>query len=132
MGVIFWMSTGTFSSEQTSRFIVPALNFLFPGLTPYQLDMIHGLIRKTGHVTEYFLLGILFFHAFRGNSSQRWQSKWTIYALIGVAFYAVSDELHQSFVSSRTASIVDVGIDSAGGILSQIAIIFRWKIMSRR
>ena len=118
MGVIFWMSTGMFSSEHTSQIIVPLLNFLFPGLTPDQIDMIHGLIRKAGHVTEYFLLGILFFHAFRGNSLQKWHIRWTIYSIIGVVFYAASDEFHQTFVSSRTASLVDFGIDSAGGILS--------------
>ena len=118
MGVIFWMSTGMFSSEHTSQIIVPFLNFLFPGLAPDQVDMIHGLIRKAGHVTEYFLLGILFFHAFRSNSLQKWSLRWTIYSIIGVVFYAASDEFHQTFVSSRTASLVDFGIDSAGGILS--------------
>jgi VanZ family protein len=129
MGVIFWMSTGMFSSEHTSQIIVPVLNFLYPGLAPHQVDMIHGLLRKAGHVTEYFLLGILFFHAFRNNSLQKWRLRWTIWAIIGVVFYAVSDEFHQIFVFSRTASLIDVGIDSAGGILSQIAIILRWKIM---
>jgi VanZ family protein len=128
MGVIFWMSTGMFSSEHTSRFIVPFLNFFFPGLAPPQVDTIHGLFRKTGHVSEYFLLGLLFFHAFRSNSLQKWRLRWTIYSIIGVVFYAVSDELHQVFVSSRTASLIDVGIDSAGGVLSQLAIILGWKI----
>jgi VanZ family protein len=123
------MSTGMFSSEHTSQIIVPVLNFLYPGRAPHQVDMIHGLLRKAGHVTEYFLLGILFFHAFRNNSLQKWRLRWTIYSIIGVVFYAVSDEFHQIFVFSRTASLIDVGIDSAGGILSQIAIILRWKIM---
>jgi len=131
MGVIFWMSTGMFSSDQTSRIIVPVLNFLFPGLAPHQLEMIHGLLRKAGHVAEYFLLGILFFRAFRGNTIQIWRLRWTIYAMIGVVFYAMSDECHQAFVSSRTGSLVDIGVDSAGGILSQVAIIFRWKILRR-
>lgn len=118
------MSTGMFSSDQTSRIIVPVLNFLFPGLAPHQLNMIHGLLRKTGHVTECFLLGIIFFRAFRGYTIQQWRLRWTIYAIIGVVFYAASDEFHQAFVSSRTASLIDVGIDSAGGILSQIVIMF--------
>ena len=127
MGVIFWMSTGMFSSEHTSRFIVPFLNFFSPGLAPHHVDMIHGLVRKTGHVSEYFLLGILFFHAFRSNALQKWRLRWTIYSIIGVVLYAASDEFHQVFVSSRTASLLDIGIDSAGGILSQLAIMLRWK-----
>lgn len=125
MGVIFWMSTGTFSPEHTSRIIAPVLNFLLPGLAPQYIDMIHGLVRKTGHITEYFLLGILLFNAFRGNSLQNWNLRWAIYAIIGVMLYATSDELHQSLVASRNPSFVDVGIDSMGGILAQFAITFR-------
>jgi len=128
MGFVFWMSTGTFSSEQTSRFIGPLLDFLFPQLPSQNIDMLHGLIRKAGHVTEYFILGLLLFRAIRGNSQQGWRLRWAVYALIGVVLYALSDELHQSFSSSRTSSLVDVGIDSAGGVLSQFAIIFREKI----
>jgi VanZ family protein len=123
MGVIFWMSTGTFSPEQTSHFIVPVLNSLFPWLPPQDVDWIHGLIRKSGHVTEYFVLGLLLFRAFRGDSSQTWCLRWALSALIGVALCAASDEFHQSFVASRTASPVDAGIDLIGGILSQIVII---------
>jgi VanZ family protein len=129
MGVIFWMSTGMVSPEHTAQVIIPVLNFLFPGLAPHQIEMIHGLIRKAGHVTEYFLLGILLFRAFRSNSLRNWRFRWAINAIIGVVLYAATDELHQTFVSSRTASLIDVGIDSAGGILSQIAIILRCKIL---
>ena len=125
MGVIFLMSTGTFSSEHTSRFIVPVLHFLFPWLSQQDVDMIHGMTRKAGHVTEYFILGLLLFRAFRGESPQAWRLRWALYAVIGVVFYAVSDEFHQSFVAVRTASLVDVGIDSTGGILSQIAVMLR-------
>jgi len=35
-------------------------------------------------------------------------------------FYAASDELHQSFVSTRTASLHDVGIDILGGIIALV------------
>ena len=131
MGVIFWMSTGMFSSENTSHIIGPLLDYLFPSISPQAEDLIHGLIRKTGHLTEYFILGLFFFRAFRGESLQKWHLRWTIYAIIGVALYALSDEFHQAFVATRTASIVDVIIDSAGGVLSQIVMMlwnFRcWK-----
>jgi len=98
------------------------------GVYTQNIDMLHGLIRKAGHVTEYFILGLLLFRAIRGNSQQGWRLRWAVYAVIGVVLYALSDELHQSFSSSRTSSLVDVGIDSAGGVLSQFAIIFREKI----
>jgi VanZ family protein len=127
MSIIFYMSTGMFSSENTSRIIVPILNFLFPWLPSHQINLIHGLIRKAGHVTEYFVLGLLLFNAFRGDSIEKWCLRWAIYTILGVVLYAVSDEYHQSFIISRTASFVDIGIDSMGGLLSQAAIIVRWK-----
>jgi VanZ family protein len=129
MVVIFWMSTGTFSSEQTSRFIVPLLHFLFPRLAPQDVDLIHGLIRKSGHVAEYFVLGLLLYRAFRATSSRIWRLQWAGFALIVVTLFAASDELHQSFVASRTPSLVDVGIDLVGGILSQSVIMLRGKIV---
>ena len=125
MGVIFGMSTGMFSSDHTSRFIVPLLNFLFPQLSPHDVDLIHGLIRRAGHVTEYFILGVLLFRAFRSDSPYPWRPRWTLYAIIAVVVYAMSDEFHQSFVGTRTASLIDISIDSAGGVLSQVAVTFR-------
>jgi VanZ family protein len=32
----------------------------------------------------------------------------------------VSDELHQSFISGRNASVVDVGIDIVSGVFAKI------------
>ena len=125
MGVIFGMSTGMFSSDHTSRFIVPVLQFFFPWLPPHDVDLIHGLIRRAGHVTEYFILGLLLFRAFRSDSPQAWLPRWTLYTIIAVVLYAMSDEFHQSFVVTRTASLVDVSIDTAGGVLSQIAVTLR-------
>ncbi len=129
MGVIFWMSTGTFSADHTSRFIGPLLHFLFPGLSEQDIELLHGMIRKAGHVSEYFILGLLFFHSLRGNSSQRWRLRWALTAILAVVLFALSDEYHQSWVASRTSSLVDVSIDSVGGVLSQIAILLKDKML---
>jgi VanZ family protein len=124
MSFIFWMSTDTFSAKHTSLIIEPILRFLMPEISSQELDMIHGLIRKCGHVVEYFVLGLFLFRAFRASfiRSRIWY--WVFPSIIGVVLYAASDEFHQSFVSARTASIIDVGIDTTGGILSQIACVF--------
>jgi VanZ family protein len=119
MGVIFWMSTEIFSDQNTSLIIEPVLHFLMPGISGQNIDIIHGLIRKFGHVTEYFILGLLLLCAFRAGSPKLWSWRWAFFTITIVLFYAVSDEFHQSFVSTRTASIVDVGIDTAGGIFAQ-------------
>ena len=118
MGIIFGMSTGSFSSENTAHIIEPILYFLFPGISSDDVALMHGLIRKAAHVTEYFILGLLLFRAFRGACLQMWQLSWTIAAIVVVVVYALSDEFHQSFIGTRTASLFDAFIDSMGGILA--------------
>ncbi len=113
------MSTESFSSENTSRIIEPILRFLMPSLLPEKAALVHGVIRKLGHVTEYFILGILLFRAFRSGSMELPGLRWAFYSVLVVMLYAASDEFHQSFVSARTASLFDVGIDIGGGVLAQ-------------
>lgn len=119
MGFIFWMSTGTFSSQNTSAFLEPALNLLVPDLSRQDVDMIHGAVRKTGHVTEYFILGLLLFRAFRNSLDKQRGWHWAFYSISVIVMYAAGDELHQSFVATRTAALSDVCLDIAGGLLGQ-------------
>lgn len=43
---------------------------------------------------------------------------------IGVGIiYAISDELHQSFIPGRSPSAIDVGIDTAGVILGILVVL---------
>ncbi len=124
MCFIFWMSTETFSSENTFSWTEVLLRFLAPNISAQEMVFIHGLIRKAAHVIEYFVLGLLLFRTFRGRSTLLWNWRWSFFAVIVVFLWAASDEFHQSFVSTRTASAVDVGIDTAGGILAQFVAAF--------
>jgi VanZ family protein len=124
MGFIFWLSTETFSSPKTFSFMETALRFFFPEISPREADLIHAMIRKSGHVMEYFILGLLLLRAFRGGSIGPWNWRRSFFAVILVALCAAGDEFHQSFVSTRTASVLDVVLDIAGGVLAQFAIIF--------
>jgi VanZ family protein len=119
MCFIFWMSTETFSSQNTFSWIEMLVRIWVPKISSQEMGFIHALIRKAGHVIEYFVLGLLLFRTFRGGSVSTWNWRWSFFAVIVVALWAASDEFHQSFVPTRTASAVDVGIDIAGGILAQ-------------
>ncbi len=121
MGFIFLMSTDLFSSENTASVIKPIIQFVLPGITPARADMIHSVIRKCAHVIEYFIFGALLFWAFCGGSQESKSWQWAGLSLIMVILYAASDEFHQSFISSRTASAIDVGIDTMAGMLAQLA-----------
>lgn len=127
---IFWMSTETFSAENTSSVVEKVVTFLVPMISSQGLDLVHAVIRKVAHVTEYFILSLLLFRAFRGGSSASWNCRWPFFAFIVVVLCAVSDELHQSFVPTRMGSYLDVGIDTAGGLLAQLVSFLRhcyWK-----
>lgn len=80
--------------------------------------MIHKAIRKLGHVTEYFVFGLLLFRAFRDDTKESRTLRWAFFSFIVLTLYAASDELHQSSVSNRTASVYDIGIDVLGGVIA--------------
>jgi len=117
MALIFIGSTDVLSAEHTSRFLVPILRWLDPQITGAALIAAQRLIRKLGHLTEYAILAALFWRALRGTE---WRSKILICfatASVTCALFAVSDEFHQSFVPSRTASARDVMIDVCGVLI---------------
>jgi len=112
-------STGVFTSENTSRIIVPLLRWLFPHAAENTLFFIHYLVRKTGHITEYFILSLLILHGIRqGRRTAR--LRWALIVIAIVAAYASLDEFHQSFVPGRTAAVSDVLLDTAGGVAAQV------------
>src|SRR5437868_14058964 len=112
---IFFASTGAFSAANTSLIVGPILRWLFPNISEEQLAIAHFITRKAAHVTEYAILGLLAARAFI-TSKQQLSNLWFWFALALVTLYALSDEYHQSFVPSRTASVYDSLIDMAGGM----------------
>ena len=120
-GVISTLSTDTFSSERTSALIIPTLHWLIPHASNETLLLIHAVIRKTAHLTEYFILGILLYQALRGDE-RGWNLKWALWAIAIAAAYASLDEFHQSFVPSRTSSPWDALLDTVGASAAQIAV----------
>ena len=118
LGVIFVGSTNLMSAEHTSRYIVPFLLWLKPGMSPQTIWVILVVIRKCAHVTEYAILALLLWRAVRSLSALSMKMSTSFgAALLGCAVFAASDEFHQSFVKSRTPSVRDVLLDVAGAVL---------------
>lgn len=117
LGVIFVGSTDLMSAEHTSRFIVPILLWLKPGMSPKTIWIILVIMRKCAHVSEYAILALLLWRALRSRSALRTKLPTLFGAvLLGCAVFAASDEFHQSFVKSRTPSVRDVLLDIAGAL----------------
>lgn len=134
MSIIFIGSTDLGSSQRTSRIIGPILRWFNPDVSDETIRIVQAFVRKGAHVSVYAVLAAL---AWRGRRVARgvklreggwsWREAWGIIAFC--ALYAVTDELHQSFVQSRQGSAWDVGFDSFGALcaLSAIWQMGRWK-----
>ena len=115
VALIFIGSTDVLSAEHTSRLLVPLLLWLKPDITGEAIVQVHFLLRKCAHLTEYAILAILLRRAlYRGTNlrAKPWVFFMAIWFVCGI--FAASDEFHQSFVPSRTASLNDVLIDISG------------------
>ena len=113
---IFIASTGLMSASNTRTILRPVVLWLFPNISEATLNFIHFVIRKGAHFTEYAILALLAARAFKTSSRELLRRHWFWASLLLVICYSLSDELHQSFVPSRTASIYDSMIDSLGGL----------------
>ncbi|MGN0484233.1 MAG: VanZ family protein [Lachnospiraceae bacterium] len=80
------------------------------------IEVIEFPIRKAAHMTEYAILGLLFFGSFSAWKANEWIKYATSQA--GAMLYAATDEFHQTFVQGRDGSIRDVFIDGAGCLIA--------------
>lgn len=76
------------------------------------------ILRKLAHLAEYAILGALLARATRRPGL----------ALGLAAAYAITDEVHQTFVEGRHGAPLDVGIDTLGALAG----IYAWTRWSRR
>lgn len=114
MAAISVASTEAFAASETSRFIGPFLRWLLPGAAAETIELLHGAIRKLGHVTEYAALALLWYRAFAWGDPG-WSRSATGRALAATLLCAGLDEAHQAFEPTRTGSLADVVIDALGG-----------------
>jgi len=118
---MFVGSTGLLSAEQTSRFLVPFLRWLKPDIATETLAQIHFFVRKLGHISEYAILAMLLWRAVRSATNLRMKKSIVFVAVwLACGIFATSDEFHQTFVASRTATSSDVAIDLCGAFIGLI------------
>jgi VanZ family protein len=131
MLAIMTASSDVGSAEHTQHWLVPLLRLLTPWATPSQLDALHVLVRKAGHVAEYAVLAALWYRAFRRARHLAPRSAATIAFLISLV-WAILDEIRQSFVPSRGASAADVAIDAIGALLAMLVATLGWRVIIDR
>ena len=132
MAVIFIGSTDLGSSQRTSRIIGPILRWFKPDVSDATVHAVQAVVRKGAHVTVYAVLAILAWRALRvakneGWKRWKWNEAWLILAFC--ACYAVTDEVHQAFVSTRQGHPLDVLLDSFGALCGLLLI---WGVGKKR
>jgi VanZ family protein len=80
-------------------------------------------VKKGGHALGYLLLGRAFLYGFRFRKETPWL------ALGFCILYAISDEIHQSFVPGRSPRALDVGIDTLGALVGLLPAMIRLRRM---
>lgn len=123
----FSLQPGAVSSNMSHGFGRWILETFLPGvlvkldkLRPEQLEMLHFLLRKCAHFTEYFLLGIWSELAL-GIKKQ--VSRWCP-AMLYCAVVAMVDETIQLFVGGRSGRVTDVLLDSTGAFTGIMICLF--------
>lgn len=126
LGVIFFLSSGSGSSAETSRIIGPLIKFFFPAVEEATLQSIHAFVRKAAHVTEYAILAALAARAVLATNVPWLKNFWPALPFLLVVATASADEYNQSFNPMRTGTPWDVLLDISGGSLAVFLIwIFR-------
>lgn len=91
---------------------------------------INPIVRKCAHATVYLVLGLLILLAMDTKTETFWRNS-TI-AVIACLLYAITDELHQTFVPGRAGELRDCLIDASGAIVACCLYKLGMKLFDRR
>ena len=78
------------------------------------------------HFAAYGLLGILFYRAYETLPLKNCKNLLILISIGSATLYGISDEIHQYFVPSRQADIMDVIANTIGSICG-VYLYYRWK-----
>jgi VanZ family protein len=134
-------STDYASSRATFGLLYQVFTLIFGHVDPRLLLVLNEVLRKSGHFVGYAILSLLVFVALRRTHRDRlqpvlqrswgsffrdtWQFDWAAIAVLFAMITAALDEIHQSFLPSRTGRWQDVAIDTSGAIMMQLLLYAR-------
>lgn len=136
MSCIFCLSSDNATkSSKKSRYVIIKVteSFMRKKLNnqekKYYTKRFVKIVRKSAHFTLYFILGLLVISFLMEYMTLSWKS--IIITIVFIFIYATTDEIHQLFISGRSGELLDVFIDTCGGIFSIIVYNGYYKIRRR-
>ena len=115
--VIFYLSSQT--SNVSGGNSLNVLKYILSGLSSDVLISLNSIFRELMHSGVFFVLGILTYISFKRSFI-----KVFVYSLLFCALYALSDEIHQLFVSGRAFELIDLTLDFVGSLVGICLVIF--------
>jgi VanZ family protein len=112
--------SGDLGSSRHTRELIEWLSSWLPFLKMAPMEETQGYLRKTGHITAYGVLYILWFRALLWRLSPRRGA--AILLSLGLCLLtALLDEGHQAMLASRTGCLSDVALDFGAAALAALA-----------
>jgi len=140
LGVIRLESTDLASAHNTTNLLYSVLSTVAPHIHPKFVEQLDEVLRKTGHFVGYGILGALVFLALRNTNRDRlrpllqrpwgiylrdwWRGEWVVIGILFTIVTAAYDEIHQTFIPSRTGRWQDVVLDTLGAAVIQVGIYY--------
>jgi len=138
LGIIRLESTDIASSTNTWGLLYAVLSRVAPNINLHVVAALNEVLRKTGHFFGYGILGVLVFYALRNTNRDWltplllrrwglyrhdfWRMEWALLGMLVTLMTASFDEIHQSFIPSRTGRWQDVVLDTCGAAVLQIIV----------
>ena len=137
--VIARESTDGFSSARTGAMLRPLVESLVGHLADERWEVLHHGLRKTGHFLGYGTLGLAWLRAWllwwlmplRAAATNLWHRYAFQMAIACTAVVASVDELHQTWIPSRTGLATDVLLDTVGALTLCGVVALLWMARSR-
>ena len=122
IAVITVESTEMLGSDHTGDPLRWLWEAIFGPVSVARWEIIHHMIRKSGHFVGYGLIGLAWLRAWWMTLPNSHFLEDAFLALLGTSLVASLDELHQSYLPNRTGTPWDVVLDCCGALTLQLAV----------
>lgn len=123
----FSLQTGDESGKLSGGIVAWIVGLFFPEDFAH-IELVHFLVRKAAHFTEYFILGTLLSLTIR---EAKWKRPVFVPWLMGTVV-ACCDETIQLFSDGRAGQITDVMLDSSGVLTGCVLLALLYYIGRKR
>jgi VanZ family protein len=129
VALIVMESTEAMGADHTSGPFRLLFEAIFGPVPDARWEIVHHLIRKTGHFLGYGAIGLAWLRAWWMTLPHSRFLSDAFLALLGTALMASADEWHQTFLPNRTGSAWDVLLDCCGAITLQVVVYVFMRLM---